>query len=65
MASKTSKNGGDEGVYLLKYLLAIELYRGGLSQAQIRQRLGLSMNVVNDMLKGVSRHVMTRIDDSE
>ena len=64
MASRGAKNG-DEAAYLLKYLLAIELYRSGLSQAQIRKRLGLSMNVVNDMLKGVSRHVMTRVDDPE
>lgn len=55
----------DDVAYLLKYLLAIELYRAGLSQAQIRQRLGLSMNVLNGMLKGVSRHALMRTDDTD
>jgi hypothetical protein len=40
---------------LLKYLLVLELWRGGLSQAEIRSRLGLSMNAVNALLKGISR----------
>ncbi len=65
MARNSTKGGEQEVALLLKHLLAIELYRGGLSQAQIRKRLGLSMNVVNDMLKGVSRHVLTRTDDAE
>lgn len=47
----------DESVMLLKQLLAIELWRGGLSQAAIRKRLGLNMNAVNEMLKGVSREI--------
>lgn len=38
---------------LLKQLLAIELWRAGLSQSEIRTRLGLGMNTVNAMLKGV------------
>lgn len=40
---------------LLRYLVVLELWRGGLSQAEIRARLGLSMNVVNALLKGVKR----------
>lgn len=55
----------DDTAYLLKFLIAIELYRSGLSQAAIRKRLGLSMNIVNAMLQGVSRHVSTRTDDTE
>lgn len=47
----------DETATLLKQLLAIELWRAGLSQAEIRKRLGLSMNVVNGWLKGVSREI--------
>jgi hypothetical protein len=47
----------DEAVMLLKQLLAIELWRAGLSQSAIRKRLGLNMNVVNEMLKGVSREI--------
>jgi len=63
MASKSTTN--DDLAYLLKFVLAVELYRSGLSQAVIRKRLGLSMNVVNDMLKGVQRHIATRTDDDE
>lgn len=47
---------------LLRHLLAIELWRGGLSQAQIRTRLGLSMGTVNQMLKGVDRELYVRIE---
>jgi hypothetical protein len=47
----------DDQVELLRYLLVVELWRGGLSQAEIRAHLGLSMNVVNAMLKGVARGV--------
>ncbi len=42
-------------VQLLRYLLVLDLWRGGLSQSEIRARLGLSMNVVNALLKGVNR----------
>ena len=42
---------------LLRHLLAIELWRGGLSQDEIRLRLGVSINAVNAMLKGVSREI--------
>jgi hypothetical protein len=42
-------------VQLLRYLLVVELHRAGLKQTEIRARLGLSMNVVNAMLKGVHR----------
>lgn len=44
-------------IALLQHLLVIELWRGGLSQSQIRTRLGLGMNAVNEMLKGLSRGV--------
>jgi len=50
-----------EAILLLKQLLAIELWRAGLSQTEIRKRLGLGMNVVNEMLKGVSREVTVRL----
>lgn len=46
---------------LLKQLLAIELWRAGLSQSEIRTRLGIGMNAVNDMLKGVSRDVAVHV----
>jgi hypothetical protein len=54
---------GDETVMLLKQLLAIELWRAGLSQTEIRKRLGLGMNVVNEMLKGVSKELTVRQAD--
>ncbi|TKJ35705.1 MAG: hypothetical protein CEE38_13930 [Planctomycetes bacterium B3_Pla] len=44
---------------LLQNLLAIELWRGGLSQAEIRERLGVRIGTVNKMLKGVSKEVPT------
>lgn len=50
----------DETVQLLKQLLAIELWRAGLPQSEIRTRLGLGMNAVNRMLKGVSREIVVR-----
>ena len=49
--------GTDQTANLLRYLLAIELWRGGLSQDEIRKRLGMSMNDLNYMLKGVSRTI--------
>jgi len=53
-----AKGGSDaQTVELLRYLLVIELWRSGLSQDEIRKRLGMSMNTVNDMLKGVSRTI--------
>lgn len=45
---------------LLRNLLAIELWRGGLSQAEIGERLGVSAGTVNGMLKAVNRVVLTK-----
>jgi predicted transcriptional regulator len=53
----------DEAVLLLRQLLAIELWRAGLSQADIRKRLGIGNTVVNEMLKGVSRDVRVKSTD--
>ena len=63
--SKKSQKDSDEIILLLKHLVAIELWRAGLSQSQIRTRLGLGMNVVNDMLRGVSRSVEVRTKAAE
>lgn len=62
--SKKTTPPTDEIALLLKHLLAIELWRAGLSQSDIRTRLGLGMNVLNRMLKGVSRDVAIRNPDS-
>jgi len=61
MASQCSSESS-EIVSLLKQLLAIELWRGGLSQSEIRSRLGLNMNALNALLKGVSRTVTVTLD---
>jgi hypothetical protein len=53
MAKKAVVNASDQ-IELLRYLLVLELYRGGLSQDEIRSRLGMSMNNLNAMLKGIS-----------
>ena len=59
--AKKEKSGDDLKTItqLLQNLLAIELWRGGLSQAEIRKRLGVAIGSVNKMLKGVSREVST------
>jgi transposase len=44
---------------LLQNLLAIELWRGGLSQAEIRERLGVAKGTISEMLKGVNKEVQT------
>jgi transposase len=48
---------------LLQHLLVIELWRGGLSQHQIRARLGISIGTVNNMLKGVKRGIRQEQDE--
>ena len=45
----------EQMVWLLQNLLVLELWRSGLSQEDIRTRLGLGMNTINDMLKGIRR----------
>jgi len=50
-------------VELLQHLLAIELWRSGLSQQQIRARLGISIGAVNKLLKGVKRGIRQEQDE--
>jgi len=50
---------------LLQNLLAIELWRGGLSQKEIGKRLGVATGSVNKMLKGVNRVVSVIASDKE
>lgn len=50
----------EETVLLLKHLLAIELWRGGLTQSEIKARLGLGSDTVARMLKGVNRELLSR-----
>jgi hypothetical protein len=51
------KDANEQIIGLLQHLLVIELWRGGLSQTEIRARLGLSTTTVNAMLKGVSKGI--------
>lgn len=53
--SKSTVIDASNQVELLRYLLVLELWRSGLSQAEIRARLGIANNVVNAMLKGITR----------
>lgn len=53
--SKSAIIDANNNVELLRYLLVLELWRSGLSQAEIRARLGIANNTVNAMLKGMSR----------
>jgi transposase len=53
----------DETALLLKQLLAIELWRAGLSQSEIRTRLAINANTVSQWLIGVCREVNVRISE--
>ena len=53
---------GEEAVYLLKYLLAIELYRSGLTKDEVRSRLRMDKKVVNQMLLGIKVPKGTRTE---
>ena len=55
----------DEAVLLLRQLLAIELWRGGLTQAEIKARLGIGSTTVTEWLKGVSREVTVRVKSTD
>ena len=52
-------------VQSLQNLLAIELWRGGLTQAEIKERLGVGTSTVNRILKGVSKEVPTTTSGKE
>jgi transposase len=60
---KSTLSHDEQTLNLLRHLVAIELWRGGLSQEQIRSRLGVAKATVNDMLKGVSRHIQVASSD--
>ena len=53
--AKGTESNDEKIVHLLQNLLARELWRGGLSQAEIGIRLGVAKGTVNKMLKGVRR----------
>ncbi len=50
---------------LLQNLLAIEFWRGGISQAEIGKRLNVATVTVNKILKGVSKKVPTIVHTKE
>jgi transposase len=45
----------DTIIELLKHLLAVELARGGVPQAQIAKRVKLATATVNKMLRGIKK----------
>ena len=55
-AKSPSSSLDNELVGLLKKLLALQLFQLGVPQAAIKQRVGLSINVVNDLLKGIKKN---------
>jgi len=59
MSSQRSKSAGqstqEEQAYLLKYLIALELFRHGLRQTEIAKRLHLQTSTLNGMLKGLGK----------
>jgi len=66
MAKKAGGNDDLEMVVkLLQNLLAIELWRSGLSQAEIGKRMGIAKGSVNKMLKGVKKEVAVRDNSKE
>lgn len=50
---------------LLRHLVAIELWRGGLSQSEIGEKLGMAAGSVNKMLKGVRRELFLMAKEKE
>lgn len=59
------ETGSEDVALLLKHLLAVELWRGGLSQSEIKARLGLGSDAITRMLKGVSRETTVRIKPTD
>ena len=57
MSKRNIGNSGLGAEEILRNLLAIELWRSGLSQAEIGKRLGVATGTVNKMLKGVKREI--------
>ena len=60
--TKTSKLNDDFSkiAQYLQSLLAIELWRGGLSQVEIGKRLSIATGTVNKILKGISKEILIR-----
>ncbi len=56
-SEKESDKRLDEVTDLLRCLVAIELWHGGVSQAEIGSRLGIAAGSVNKYLKGVKRRI--------
>mgnify|MGYP001567657396 CR=1 FL=1 len=40
---------------LMRWLVAIELWKGGVAQADISKRLGIAVGSVNKYVKGIER----------
>jgi hypothetical protein len=57
MKPKSQPSSSDDQVVdLLRKLLALQLFQLGVPQVTIKERVGLSINVVNDLLKGIKKN---------
>lgn len=57
MATKSrAPNEMQQVIKLLQHLLAIELWRAGVSQVEIAKHLGIATGSANKLLKGVNRN---------
>jgi DNA-binding IclR family transcriptional regulator len=55
MAADRTEEKLDNIIELLKHLIAVELARGGIPQAQIAKRVKLATGTVNKMLQGLKK----------
>ncbi|MCH7666213.1 MAG: hypothetical protein IH936_09845 [Acidobacteria bacterium] len=55
---KKPPTNDEQMLFFLRNLLAIELWRGGLTQAEIGKRIGVATGTANKLLKGVSREIL-------
>lgn len=58
MPKQDKRSEQEKMVQFLQNLLAIELWRSGLQQAEIGRRIGVAKATVNKMLKGVQREIV-------
>ncbi len=67
LSADIRKNGEtlESVTWLLQNLLAIQLWRGGVSQKEIGKRLGVATARVNKILKSVKREITTNTLETE
>lgn len=58
--NRARKGNADDTSVLLKKLLMIELFRMGVSQAEIGKKIKMDLAAVNAFLKGIRKHAELR-----